>query len=140
MTTISKEFNWEMSHRLTFHDGACKNIHGHSYKMHVVLKGELDSQGMIIDFYDLAKIVDPLLEKLDHAFLCNKEDMKMIDFLKENNFKYFVMNEFTTCENMCDMFLKEFEPQFREFNNIKEIGIRVYETVDAYAEKWETIN
>lgn len=140
MTTISKEFNWEMSHRLTFHDGACKNIHGHSYKMQIILKGELDKQGMIIDFYDLAKIVDPLIEKLDHAFLCNNEDQKMIDFLKENNFKYYVMDDFTTCENMCSLFISEFEPLFKKFNNIKELGVRVYETLDAYAEKWHTIN
>ena len=27
-TTISKQFRWEMGHRLPFHEGLCKNIHG----------------------------------------------------------------------------------------------------------------
>lgn len=140
MTTIAKEFVWEMSHRLTFHEGACKNIHGHSYKMQVFLKGDLDKNGMIIDFYDLAKIVDPMIMKLDHSFVCSKDDNEVLDFLKANSFKYYIMEDFTTCENMCDFFLKEFGPEFAKFENIKELGIRVFETVDAYAEKWASIS
>ena len=61
MITIAKDFIWQMSHRLTFHKGLCQNIHGHSYKLRVYLTGETDKNGMIIDFYDLEKIINPFL-------------------------------------------------------------------------------
>ena len=61
MMKIAKEFHWEMGHRLPEHFGLCKNIHGHSYKMIVEFEGELDEQGMVIDFYDVEKIIAPII-------------------------------------------------------------------------------
>ncbi|MFI5263969.1 MAG: 6-carboxytetrahydropterin synthase, partial [Candidatus Kapaibacterium sp.] len=29
LTRISKSFRWEMAHRLPFHEGGCRHIHGH---------------------------------------------------------------------------------------------------------------
>jgi len=58
-TKISKEFKWEMSHRLPFHKGLCQNIHGHTYKLRLDLVGSLDENGMLIDFYDLEIITQP---------------------------------------------------------------------------------
>ena len=60
---ITKEFTFETGHALYGHDGKCKNIHGHSYKLSVTVLGKpvLDSNGpkfgMIMDFSDLKKIV-----------------------------------------------------------------------------------
>jgi len=54
---IAKEFVWEMSHRLPYHEGNCKNIHGHSYKMELSLEGEPNENGMLIDFYHIERIV-----------------------------------------------------------------------------------
>ena len=50
---ISKEFRWEMGHRLQLHKGLCKNLHGHSYKMEVELTGDVLENGMVLDYYDL---------------------------------------------------------------------------------------
>jgi len=53
---LTKEFNFEMAHALFGYDGACKNIHGHSYKLSVTIKGQpiVDSKnpkmGMVMDF------------------------------------------------------------------------------------------
>ncbi|MCK7516583.1 MAG: 6-pyruvoyl tetrahydropterin synthase family protein [Ignavibacteriales bacterium] len=84
---IAKEFRWEMGHRLPEHFGQCKNIHGHSYKMLVEFDGELDKQGMIIDYYDVEKIINPIIEKLDHAFMVNKDDKIVLEFLEKMNSK-----------------------------------------------------
>ena len=60
---ITKEFSFEASHALYRHDGLCKNVHGHSYKLHVTIIGNPIEEsknvkfGMIIDFSDLKKIV-----------------------------------------------------------------------------------
>ena len=63
MIRITKEFKFEMAHALHGYDGLCKNIHGHSYRMIVEFEGELDEQGMVIDFYDVEKIKISLSEQ-----------------------------------------------------------------------------
>ena len=36
---VTKSFSFEMAHALWNYDGPCKNIHGHSYKLFVTVKG-----------------------------------------------------------------------------------------------------
>ena len=37
---ITKQFTFETGHALYGHDGKCKNIHGHSYKLSVTIFGK----------------------------------------------------------------------------------------------------
>lgn len=130
---IAKEFKWEMGHRLPEHFGQCKNIHGHSYKMRIELEGEPDSSGMVMDYYILEKIVNPLVEKLDHAFLVYKEDKEVISFLEKLNSKKVVVNFQSTVENLVTYFLEKLRRS--EFPaNVKSVKVRVHETSEDYAE------
>ena len=131
---IGKDFKWEMSHRLTFHKGPCINIHGHSYKMRIEIEGSLNENQMIMDFYDVFAIVQPYVDKLDHSFIVDGKDDLMLNFLKENNFKHFVIPNFTTSEFMCIHFAEVFRPEFAKFDNLDLIRVRIYETEDAFAE------
>ena len=76
MTTVTKIFMFEASHNLPHYEGACHNLHGHSYKLEVTVGGQLvtDTQnakcGMIIDFKDLKAIVNEVaVDKYDHSYL-----------------------------------------------------------------------
>ena len=131
---IAKEFVWEMSHRLPFHHGGCKNIHGHSYKLRVEAKGETDENGMIMDYYDLANIIDPLIARFDHAFLVDNKDEVMIEFLKANDFKHFIVDCTTTAENIAEYILNYIKPEFLEYKNIETLKVRLHETYDVFAE------
>lgn len=131
---IGKDFKWEMSHRLPFHKGPCVNIHGHSYKMRVELEGRVNENQMLLDFYDIHRIVQPYLDKLDHSFIIDEKDTVVLSFLKENNFKYFIIPNFTTSEFMVIHFVKMFEQEFKKFENLDLLRIRIYETEDAFAE------
>ena len=78
MIRITKEFKFEMAHALHGYDGPCKNIHGHSYKLWVTVKGEVRNEnghvkdGMVIDFSELKKIVKPeIINKYDHSLVLN---------------------------------------------------------------------
>ena len=78
MIRITKEFKFEMAHALHGYDGLCKNIHGHSYKLRVTVKGEVRSEnghvkdGMVIDFAELKEIVKPeIIDKYDHSLVLN---------------------------------------------------------------------
>ena len=131
---IAKAFRWEMGHRLPEHFGLCKNIHGHSYRLIVEFEGELDKQGMIIDFYDVEKIINPIIEKLDHAFMVNKNDEATIKFLEEVNSKKIIVDFNSTVENISKYLLSEIKKgSFRK--NVKSLKVRVYETALDYAEE-----
>jgi 6-pyruvoyltetrahydropterin/6-carboxytetrahydropterin synthase len=78
MIRITKEFKFEMAHALHGYDGLCKNIHGHSYKLWVTVKGETRNEnghvkdGMVIDFAELKEIVKPeIIDKYDHSLVLN---------------------------------------------------------------------
>jgi 6-pyruvoyltetrahydropterin/6-carboxytetrahydropterin synthase len=136
---IGKEFIWQMSHRLPFHKGACQNIHGHSYSMRVELEGETDSNGMIIDYYDVESIVAPLVAQMDHSFCVDDNDSIMLEFLKKNNFKHYIVPFTTTAENLTKHILEIIKPKFRNFSNLKKIKVRVNETADVFAELEEEL-
>ncbi len=131
---IAKEFRWEMGHRLPEHFGQCKNIHGHSYKMLVEFDGELNKDEMIIDYYDVEKIINPIIEKLDHAFMVNKNDKVVLEFLEKMNSKKVVVDFQSTAENICLYLLNEIEKASLP-ENVNEIKVRVYETTHDYAEE-----
>lgn len=130
---IAKEFDWEMGHRLPFHKGKCKNLHGHSYKMVAEVEGDLDENGMVLDYYDLKKVIAPLVEKLDHAFLAYEGDKELVEVLTKLGSKFVEVNFHSTAENICNYFLSAIK-QTGMPSNIKKVKIRVSETHDSYAE------
>jgi 6-pyruvoyltetrahydropterin/6-carboxytetrahydropterin synthase len=131
---IAKNFNWEMSHRLPYHKAGCRNIHGHSYKMRVELEGTLDEFGMVLDYYQIKQIVMPLVNKLDHCFLCDPDDDLMINFLKENDFRYLIMDNFTTAENIVHYILYELKKEFSRYDNLDILKVRLQESAEVFAE------
>lgn len=75
---ITKEFKFEMAHALHGYDGLCKNIHGHSYRLWVTVKGKVKNElghtkdGMVMDFGVLKGIVKPaIVDKYDHSLVLN---------------------------------------------------------------------
>jgi 6-pyruvoyltetrahydropterin/6-carboxytetrahydropterin synthase len=131
---IAKEFNWEMGHRLPDHFGKCKNIHGHSYKLMVELDGDLNENGMVMDYYDLKKIVNPIVENLDHAFMVYEKDSQVVEFLEQIKSKKVIVNFESTVENITRYFLAEIR-KHNLSSNIHKIKVRVCETPGDYAEE-----
>ena len=123
-----------MSHRLPYHEGNCKNIHGHTYKIRVELEGEPDENGMVVDYYYIEQVVAPLIRRLDHSFVCDAGDRLMIDFLQKAGFKYNIIENYTTAENLAIYAVQEIAPGFRNLKNLSRLKIRIYETDDVYAE------
>lgn len=51
-------------------DHPCKNVHGHSFKVKIVLRGKVNKKtGFVIDFSEIDKSFQPLLDQLDHKYL-----------------------------------------------------------------------
>lgn len=67
---LCREFKFDAAHNLVNYHGKCERLHGHTYRLSVTLRGEPDSEGMIIDFIELKALVnDVVLSKLDHAYI-----------------------------------------------------------------------
>lgn len=131
---IAKEFHWEMGHRLPEHFGKCKNIHGHSYRMIVELEGVINDYGMIMDYYDLKKIVNPIIEQLDHAFMVYEKDKEIVKFLESMKSKKVIVGFQSTVENICKYILTEIQKQNLP-SNVKKLKVRIFESIDDYAEE-----
>ena len=130
---VSKEFHWEMAHRLPFHSGRCKNLHGHSYKAFIQFEGQLDHNGMLIDFYDIFEIVNPILDELDHSIICDMNDKELIEIAKKINERVVIIDSPTTAENI-SIYITKRILNSNIPDNISAITVRVYETLDAFAE------
>jgi len=62
--------NFSAAHRLRGYKGKCEALHGHNWKVEVVIAAsKLDSLGMVIDFSELKKITNQVLKELDHQNL-----------------------------------------------------------------------
>jgi len=67
---ITKVFTFDCAHHLNDYEGKCKNIHGHTYKLEVSVKGYMDKNGLVIDFHDLNDLVEgKILSYIDHRYL-----------------------------------------------------------------------
>jgi 6-pyruvoyltetrahydropterin/6-carboxytetrahydropterin synthase len=67
---IAKIFSFDAAHVLPDHPGKCSRLHGHTYKLEVLLDAPVAANGMVFDFFELKKIVnEKILDRLDHQFL-----------------------------------------------------------------------
>ena len=67
---LSKTFRFEASHLLSRHPGKCSRLHGHSWVLTVSVEGPVNPEtGFVMDFADISKCVEPLIERLDHRHL-----------------------------------------------------------------------
>ena len=69
---LTKAFTFEAAHCLpTFPEGhKCRRLHGHSFKVEVVVEGEVDPEhGYLVDYGDMQAACDPVRKQLDHYYL-----------------------------------------------------------------------
>ncbi len=77
------------AHNLINYHGKCEELHGHNWKIEVVVKGEsLDNAGMLLDFKILKAYLEEILETLDHKYLNELEAFKGVSPSSEYIAKY----------------------------------------------------
>jgi 6-pyruvoyltetrahydropterin/6-carboxytetrahydropterin synthase len=140
MFEIQKSFYWEMGHRVSQHGGKCFSPHGHSYKATIYCRStELNKDQMVIDFGDISKYAQPIIDKLDHAFMvyCFDEIMlNSLDFWEnhESIFKSIVVPFESTAENIAKYIYDQFVNAIKEKINMP---ISLKDTVSRVV-VWET--
>ena len=138
---LTKIFNFETAHALFGYEGKCKNIHGHSYKLHVTVLGTPITEnghpqlGMVMDFGELKDIVNrQIIDRLDHAILLNTntEHKLLGQNLHQNGHNVIFTDYQPTCENMLIDFAQQITSHLPE--NVKLVSLKLYETENSYGE------
>ncbi|HEX6001022.1 MAG TPA: 6-carboxytetrahydropterin synthase QueD [Hyphomicrobiaceae bacterium] len=77
ITRIGRTYRFEAAHHLArLPEGhKCKRLHGHNYRIEIVVQGSLDSRGFIKDFAEIDAEVAPLLQLVDHRLLNEVEGL-----------------------------------------------------------------
>lgn len=137
MVRITKEFGFEAAHALDGYDGLCREVHGHSYRLFVTVKGEpcddpADPKfGMVMDFGELKRIVhEQILSRLDHALILRRTaaNLELAD-----RFGRLVFVDYQpTCENMLCDFAARLVPALPA--HVVLHALRLHETATSYAE------
>ena len=115
MYEISVDESFAAAHNLRDYHGKCEDLHGHNYKVRVVLEGkELDSTGLLYDFVHLKRVIQDVIRSLDHKYL---NEMKPFDVLNPS------------AENIARHIYDETAKQLREVPNGAGVAsITVWET------------
>ncbi len=141
MIHLTKIFHFEMAHAIHGYNGACKNIHGHSYELQVTLCAientdqYIPSPGFIIDFKDIKKIVQNLIiEQLDHKLVLSSAYLnEHPTILEQENLVKWQMEP--SAENILlytVSILRDSLP-----SNTKLVYLKLHETKDSFAEWFE---
>lgn len=134
--TIRKKLkDCSIAHRLMDYNGKCENLHGHTYHFEIELKiaGQQEN-GISVDFNDFKEIDKFLQDNWDHAVLVNSSDKNLIDFLKAEEQRLFILHNNPTAENMC-IYLKDLVSSlFKDYNNIVDLKVRIWETETSICE------
>ena len=113
MYTLTTMVEFSSDHTLVGHSGPCKKMHGHNWKVEVEITGDkLDNIGMVVDFKEIRKATNLVVDELDHEFLNNLEP-----FSEDN----------PTAENIARYIFTKLSEEFSN-KNVKVNSIKLWET------------
>ena len=99
MYKLAVKSEFSAAHNLREYKGKCEALHGHNWKVEVVMKAkEADEKGLVLDFHDIKKMLMSVLEELDHRYL------NELAFFKKNN---------PTSENLAKYIFLKLYPNFK---------------------------
>ena len=89
MFEVTIEQTFAAGHALRNYHGKCENVHGHNYRCQVTMEGEqLDDVGLLVDFVALKKVVQSVIDRLDHQWLNDFPPFDVLNPSAENIAKY----------------------------------------------------
>lgn len=123
-------------HRVYGHEGKCRHLHGHNYRVHFTCVAEdeaLDEVGRVIDFSQVkAKLCMWIEEHWDHHFLIWEEDL-MKSYLLELDPTVVVVPFNPTAENIARHLVEVVGPAQLAGTGIKLSEVMVEETMKCFA-------
>ena len=135
MTTITKRVRFDAAHVLTNHQGLCKNLHGHTYRVDVSISGD-GANDMVMDFKDLKRIAtETICERFDHAFIYNTTstgECEIAAVVEKHGMRTAAIPFRSTAENLAKHFHSLLSEQIPP--PLAVVAVKVWETADSCAE------
>ena len=132
MLTVSKQCQFDAAHVLTRHEGQCRNLHGHTYRVIVEVAEAEDGRDMVIDFKDLKQVIrEVILDRFDHAFIYNEaseSECEIAAVIAKHGMKSVGLPFRSTAENLARHFFQGLAER------VKVVSVKVYETPESCAE------
>lgn len=134
MTTVTKSVSFDAAHILTNHQGLCKNLHGHTYRVEVAVAQAAEAtDDMVIDFKDLKAILEEvILSRFDHAFIystASEGEKEIAAIVEKNGMRTVPLPYRSTAENLARHFYETLKPRLPGL-----AAVRVWETAGNCAE------
>jgi 6-pyruvoyltetrahydropterin/6-carboxytetrahydropterin synthase len=137
---VTKVFVFDMAHALFGYDGPCKNIHGHTYHLHVTVRGIINDkaedpeQGLVIDFGVIKEITKrTVIQEFDHALVLHKDAPYSKDNFLPQHFEKLILTPFQpSCENLMLHFKNRILTELPA--HVELVRLRLEETPTSYAE------
>jgi len=114
-------------------------LHGHTFRVDIVVEGELDDNGMVVDFRRLRELAESIIAEWDQAVIVPLKDRERIRISGPFNIKCILIpfNTATTENIACTLLEKLLDALKRESNvysRLHSVLVRVWESYDRYAE------
>lgn len=134
MTTVTKTVRFDAAHVLTNHQGLCRNLHGHTYRVDVsVSQGDDHGGDMVIDFKELKRIATEVVcDRFDHAFMYDAGsagESEIAAAVGRQGMRTVALPFRSTAENLAKMFFNDLRGRIPGLSSV-----RVWETADSCAE------
>ena len=76
---------FDAAHRLLDYEGPCARLHGHSFRVEAAVEGSnLGRQQLLVDFHDLRRLLEEVVEPFDHNCLNEVEPFTQSSPTSEN--------------------------------------------------------
>ncbi|MBI5078432.1 6-carboxytetrahydropterin synthase QueD [Candidatus Saganbacteria bacterium] len=114
MFELMVEDTFDAAHALRGYSGPCENLHGHTWKVQVFLKGKkLNALGLLEDFKLVKKELEAAISEFDHKLLND-----LASFAARN----------PSCENLAEITFKKLKKRLKMLSKVT-----VWESSTTYA-------
>lgn len=129
LITAERYHDISCGHRVYGHEGKCRFMHGHNYRVHFsCVAPALDKVGRIIDFSVMKELLCQWLEEnYDHRFLIWEED-PLSSYLKELDSTVVLVPYNPTAENIASFLLSTVGPMLLKDTEVDLVQVTVEET------------
>lgn len=120
--SVAKDYlTFSSAHFITFRGHKCESLHGHNYRVAVVVEGAVDAECLfVLDFAVLKQLIKPMVDAVDHKVLLptrndkiglrEEGDSVVVDYFGNGRFRFpksdvaFVPVQNTTVEMLAEHF------------------------------------
>lgn len=143
MLTCTRRLTWCAGHRVQGHEGHCRRLHGHNYRVLLTARvkplasgialphrDQLDDLGRVVDFSVLKDKIGGWIEAhWDHSFIVDQSDGEALAALaKVEGQTVYKLRWNPTAENLARYLLEIVGPRVLEGLDVELIHVKVYET------------